>query len=205
MPTFPTKPTDVVALITLMADGFRAHPDIYSNPPYPSDDLMSEVDQSHVNQQATIEAQAHLDRCKETERLGNERMKAKGKANVAYAVHVTHDERELSYIGWSNRNAPTPTPPPEQPFGLESPRHGDGTVYLTWNHASSGGKVQAYNIQRRELHTDGPDTDWVDCGMSVFTEAKLLKQPKGLMVEYRIIAVNFAGFSSPSNVVSLTM
>lgn len=205
MPTFPTKPAEILALVKTMAEGLRAHPDIFPNPPHSPDDLLAEAEQNEANHKATIEAQAQLDKTREIEKAGNESIKSKGKAVIAYAIHTTHDERELNLIGWSNRSAPTPTPPPDQPLGLDSPRHGDGTVYLTWNPASTGGKVQAYNIQRRELHTDGPDTDWVDCGMSVTTEATLSNQPKGLMLEYRLIAVNFAGSSSPSNIVSLTM
>ena len=205
MPTFPTKPADVLALIKTMADGLRDHADIYPNPPYPSDDLLGETEQSQANQKATLEAQTHLEKSKEIEKAGFERLKAKGKANIAYAVHVTHDERELNLIGWSNRSAPTPTPPPEQPVALDSPRHGDGTVYLTWNAASSGGKVQVFRIQRREIHTDGPDTEWMICELSLSTEYTLTNQPKGIMLEYRVIAENLAGTSGPSNVVSLTM
>ncbi len=205
MPTFPTKPAELIALLKAMAEGFRDHPDIYPNPPYPTDDVLNDIEQQQINERNTLESKARFEEYREIEKAGIERLRAKGKANIAYAVHTTHDERELNFINWSNRSAPTPTPKPDQPIGLDSPRHGDGTVYLTWIAASTGGKVQAFNIQRREIHTDGPDTDWTDCGMSVTTQATLINQPKGLMLEYRVIAVNFAGFSSPSNVVSLTM
>jgi hypothetical protein len=205
MPTFPAKPADVLALVKTMAAGLAAHPEIFPNPPYPPDDLNAEAELYGVKHDANTEAQAHADATKDAEKTVYERMKAKAKAIVAYAIHITHEERELNLVGWSNRSAPTPTPPPGQPLSLQSPRHGDGTVFLSWEAASLGGKVQAYKIQRRELHTDGPDTAWVDCGMSVTTEKTLTNQPKGLMLEYHVIAVNLAGDSSPSNVVGLTM
>ena len=205
MPTFPTKTADVLALVKTMAVGFSAHPEIFPNPPYPADDLNAEAESYATEHEANLEAQARAEQTKEAEKLRLERLKTKAKANVAYVIHTTHEERELNLVGWSNRSAPTPTPPPEQPLSLQSPRYGDGTVYLSWSAPNGGGKVQAYRIQRREIHTDGPDTEWAVCEMSVTTEATLTNQPKGLMLEYRIIAVNLAGASEPSNVVSLTM
>ena len=130
--------------------------------------------------------------------LGNEH-------NIAYAIHVTHEERELNLIGLSNRSAPTPLAPPAQPVTLEAPRYGDGTVYLRWTAPKGGGKVQAFRIQRRELRSDGPDTDWAVCDMSFITEATLTNQPRGIMLEYRVISANLAGESAPSNAMSVTM
>ena len=205
MPTFPTKPADVLTLVKTMATGLSVHPEIFPNPPYSPDDLNTEAENYRAKHEANIEAQAHAEETREAEKAALERMKTKAKAVVAFAIHTTHEERELNLVGWSNRSTPTPTPPPEQPDSLQSPRYGDGTVYLSWAAPNGGGKVQAYRIQRREIHTDGPDTDWVDSGMSVIAEATLTNQPKSLMLEYRVIAVNLAGESDPSNVVSLTM
>jgi hypothetical protein len=44
MPTFPTNPADVLALVKTMADGLGSHPDIFPNPPYSSDDLNAETE-----------------------------------------------------------------------------------------------------------------------------------------------------------------
>ena len=205
MPTFPTKPTEVLSLLKTMAAGFSTHPEIFPNPPHPSDDLNDEAANFDIEHNANVEAQSIAEQTKETEKLRLEKIKTKLKANIAYAIHVTHEERELNIIGLSNRSAPTPLAPPEQPISLEAPRYGDGTVYLHWTAPKGGGKVQAFRIQRRELHSDGPDTDWVFCDLSFITEAMLTNQPRGIMLEYRVISANLAGESEASNIVSLTM
>ena len=205
MPTFPTKPAEIIALLKTMAAGFSAHPDIFPNPPHPSDDLNGEGTSYDEEHTANLEAQAVAETAKEKEKRRLEKIRNMVKANIAYAIHVTQEERELNFIGWSNRSAPTPTPPPEQATSLQAPRYGDGTVYLRWTAPKGGGKVQAYRIQRREIHTDGPDTEWTVCDMSFTTEATLTNQPRGIMLEYRVISANIAGDSEASNVVSLTM
>ena len=65
--------------------------------------------------------------------------------------------------------------------------------------------MQAFRIQRRELHSDGPDAEWAFCDLSLTMEATLTNQPKGVTLEYRVISANLAGESEASNIVSLTM
>lgn len=205
MPTFPSKPAEIQTLLKTIAAGFKAHPEIYSSPPYSPDEIEAEANNYGLKHARCVELQAQADAAKAEERAAFESMKIKGKGSIAYAIHATHDESELNFVGWSNRSAPTPTPPPGPPTSLDSPRHGNGTVYLTWDAPSQGGRVQAYKIQQRELHSDSADSEWVLCEMAMTTEATLSNQPKSLVLEYRVIAANVQGESSPSNVVSLTM
>ena len=60
-----------------------------------------------------------------------------------------------------------------------------------------GGRVSAYKIQRRNR----PEGGWQEAGTAIETESTLVGQPKGVELEYRVIAINKAGEGSPSNTV----
>jgi hypothetical protein len=70
-------------------------------------------------------------------------------------------------------------------------------VFLDWKDPMEGGDVAAYRVQRRTRD----DGDWMDVGMSVESEVTLNGQQAGVEYEYRVIAVNKAGESVPSNIV----
>nr|VFJ72159.1 MAG: hypothetical protein BECKFW1821C_GA0114237_103225 [Candidatus Kentron sp. FW] len=57
------------------------------------------------------------------------------------------------------------------------------------------GKAAAYRIQRRE----GDSETWLDAGMAMDTEVTLSNQPRGVRLEFRVVAVNRAGEGEPSN------
>ena len=68
-------------------------------------------------------------------------------------------------------------------------------MFLDWKQPADGGKVSAYKIQRRNR----PSGAWQEVGTAIETEATLVDQPKGIELEYRIIAINKSGDGSPSN------
>lgn len=71
---------------------------------------------------------------------------------------------------------------------------GDTWVILNWKPAVDGGVVGAFKIQRRKK--DGGI--WEEIGSSVATEQMLSHQPRGIELEYRVVAVNKAGTGQPS-------
>lgn len=64
-----------------------------------------------------------------------------------------------------------------------------------------GGVVGAYKIQRR--NADGGI--WKEIGSSVATEQMLSNQPRGIEMEYRVVAVNKAGAGQPSATVAVVL
>ncbi len=64
-----------------------------------------------------------------------------------------------------------------------------------------GGAVAAYTIQRRKR--DGGE--WEDVGTSVETKELLSDQPRGVELEYRVVAVNKAGAGRPSGTVTAVL
>jgi hypothetical protein len=76
---------------------------------------------------------------------------------------------------------------------LEAMKQGDGWLFLDWKQPVDGGRVIAYNIERRN-RTDGA---WQDVATAIEIESTLLDQPKGKELKYRDIAINKAGVGSP--------
>ncbi len=80
---------------------------------------------------------------------------------------------------------------------------GPGKVYLDWKTPIIGGKggpVRAYVIYRREQpQGGGAFASWEQAGMALETHALLSNQSQRREIEYRIIGVNSAGISVPSN------
>jgi hypothetical protein len=107
----------------------------------------------------------------------------------------------LNEFGWGLPADPTKLELPGQPRALEAPVQGGGFVFLDWKEAIDGGAVTNYRIQRR-LASGG---DWENVGDAIPSEATLLNQPRGVELEYRVIAVNRVGESAPSNTVSLVL
>jgi len=57
-----------------------------------------------------------------------------------------------------------------------------------------------YGIQRKK---DG--TGWEEAGTSTDTEQLMSNQPRGVELDYRVIAVNKAGIGQPSATVTLVL
>jgi hypothetical protein len=107
------------------------------------------------------------------------------------------DDDKLKLLGWAGKKTATPLAPPGQVRQLEATKQGEGWVFLDWKAPAEGGKINAYKIQRRNR----PEGAWQDVATAIETEATLIDQPKGVELEYRVIAVNKAGDGSPSNTV----
>ena len=66
---------------------------------------------------------------------------------------------------------------------------------MDWKAPVEGGAVSAYKVMRRER----PAGPWEEIATAVISEATIVEQPRSKELEYRIIAVNKAGESEPSN------
>ena len=107
---------------------------------------------------------------------------------------------KLAALSWSGKAAPTHLQPPGQPRSLEIPRQGEGWLFLDWKEPAEGGKAAFYRLERRL--TGGT---WELAGMAVESEATLVNQERGKEWEYRVVAVNKAGESGPSNTVTAVL
>ena len=124
------------------------------------------------------------------------------KSDIRYAENtVDFDDDKLKLIGWAGRKAATALTPPGQSRLLESPKQGEGWVFLDWKAPADGGAVSAYRVLRRER----PEGPWEEVATAVITEATLVDQPRGKEFEYRVVAVNKSGDGEPSNTVMVVL
>jgi len=124
-------------------------------------------------------------------------------------VDTANDPGKLELIGWGKKTPAQPSNPPNQPRAVEAIMQGPGTVYLDWKTPIVGGKggpVRAYVIYRREQpQGGGAFASWEQAGMALETHALLSNQSQRRQIEYRIIGVNSAGISVPSNTAAVVL
>lgn len=90
---------------------------------------------------------------------------------------------------------------PGQPRYLEIISQINALLGLDWKNPSDGGRVVSYRVLRRER----PAGDWEVCGATDKTEIVLTNQPRGIELEYCVVAYNANGDSVQSNIVSVVL
>jgi len=198
---FPIKESEVHALAGDMAAGFVANTAVYPSPPVSATDLQAAIDVFSAAKSQTIANKAHYEESVTAKNEALATLKSYAKIDLRYAENaVDFDDDKLKLLGWSGRRAKSSLKIPGQPRSLEAPRQGEGWLYLDWKKPTNGGKPAAYKIQRRPASTGGDiSSDWSDIATAMETEITLEDQPRGEELEYRIVAINKAGDSAPSN------
>ena len=132
-------------------------------------------------------------------------LKAALKQELRYAELVAEgDDAKLKLLGWGGRAAATEASaltPPGQPLSLKAPEQGEDWLTLFWKAPPDGGAVAAYKVERRLR----PDGAWLTAALSLDCKATLSAQERGREWEYRVVAVNKAGESAPSNTVTAVL
>jgi hypothetical protein len=112
-----------------------------------------------------------------------------------------HDEARLKNIGWSARKEAGTLEVPGPPRTLEVKREGRGWVYLDWKTPAFGGAASAYRVVCRPRG----EGDWKEAGLCFESMTVLTDQQQGVEIEYQVIAVNKAGESLPSNLITVAL
>ena len=123
------------------------------------------------------------------------------------ADHDCMDAPEnLDYLGWGGRKTPTSLEKPGSVFGLTPTYEGPGTLSLGWLKPAIGGAVSSYRIERSDQPAGGgiPGA-WTLITTSYEPEATLRDQPRGIEMQYRVIATNATGDSMPSNIATVVL
>jgi hypothetical protein len=202
MARFPRTEAQIKALAQSMATGLAANPADFPTPPVPSLDLQALLDSLITLCDEQVAALATAEQATETKDAGLDELVTAMKAILRYAEDaVDYDDAKLTALGWGGKAAPTALEVPGQPRSLEAPRQGEGWVFLDWKKPADGGAVAAYKIERRER----PAGDWMLVHMAIESEATLNNQERSKEWEYRVIATNKAGESTPSNTVAAVL
>ncbi|VFM95919.1 MAG: hypothetical protein BECKG1743D_GA0114223_101333 [Candidatus Kentron sp. G] len=199
---FPKSESKIVSLIHDIIAGLEAHPDLFPNPPVSAEDLRKQFKTYLKSADTANEKQAEAKHAVEDKNHELDTAVESSKMILRYAENVTHsDDAALNYLGWGAHREPARLKIPGQTRHLEAPRQGDGWIALDWKQPDEGGKAAAYKIQRRE----GDSETWLDAGMAMDTEVALSNQPRGIRLEFRVVAVNKVGEGEPSNGVLATL
>jgi hypothetical protein len=202
MPVFPKKEADIAALAEPLRRGLLANRPVYPKPPiHPI--VLGMKSLVYKNRcEVLLAKKANAETATTAKDDALEDLVKALKSNILYAENtVNFDDAKLKLIGWAGRQTATALTPPGQSRLLESPKQGEGWVFLDWKAPADGGKPRAYKIQQRKRS----NSSWQDVATAILTEATLVKQPRGKEFEYRIIAVNKAGDGEPSNTVMVVL
>lgn len=201
MANFPRPEADIKALAQSIITGLTGNAD-FPSPPVSPADLQTLLNDFIALGNEQVAAQAAAQQATEAKRAALDELIAAMKSVLRYAENtVSGNAAKLAALGWGGKSAPTPLEIPGQPRSLEAPRQGDGWLFLDWKAPADGGAVAFYKIERRKL----PNGAWEVAGMAVESETTLANQERGKEWEYRVIAVNKAGESGPSNTVAAVL
>jgi len=199
---FPRTEAEIVALVEAMEIGFLDNIAVYPAPPVDAPQLGVLKTAYTSAKNALIAAQAAAEQATADKDDALEDLVDGMKTDIRYAENtVNYDDGKLKLIGWGGRKAKTALTAPGQTRLLEAVRQGDAWVQLDWKKPADGGTVSAYKIMRRQR----PEGPWQEVATAVISEATLVEQPKGVELEYNVIAVNKAGDGIESNTVMVVL
>jgi len=205
MARFPKREDEIHALINRMISGYEAYPAEFPNADPVGLRVVRDEYENYKVGQLCKEAWAHL--ATEAKDQALEALVFEMESQLKQSeVDTSGDAKELELLGWSDREIPEPANAPGQPRLLEIVSEGAGTIDLDWKAPGPGpfGPPRTYVILRRMESPTGW-TPWQDTTIAIQTRATLTNQPLRTQLEYRVIAMNNAGTSIPSNSVAAVL
>ena len=170
-------------------------------PPIPLDQFQALVEEFEAVDAAAVrkDAEASIQHAAKDEVYDRYKRSLKTTLRWAEAVFREHPER-LAVFNWGLPRPKKPLQPPGQTRDIVVLGEGVNWVILDWKAPVDGGEVAAYRVQRRANRGD-----WEDVATAVESELHLKNQPRGVELEYQVIAINRAGEGAPSGVVTLVL
>ncbi len=208
MAQFPKQEMDVLALANAMISGYQTNPGDFPHADLSA--LQTATDDLRQGLLVSICFRAMAKMKTEEKDAAFEALVANMTTQLQQSeVDTANDPGKLELIGWGKKTPAQPSNPPNQPRAVEAIMQGPGTVYLDWKTPIAGGKggpVRAYVIYRREQpQSGGAFGSWEQAGMALETHALLSNQSQRREIEYRVIGVNSAGISVPSNTAAVVL
>ena len=206
MPRFPKKEADIFALANQMIAGYTDHPAVF---PHADVAALTDARINYTNQVIVAGCyKADVALATEVKDKAFRALVRKMKQQLKRSESDTKDNPlQLKHIGWTEERYGKAVRKPSQPRALEATPRGPGVVELDWKAPApgNGGPVRSYVILRRQ-HLPGKQfSNWTQEGMALNPEITLTNQPRFVQLEYRIIAVNTAGNSVPSNTAAVAL
>jgi len=199
---FPDAEPEIAALTLLVIDGLKQLAAELPASPVSADELQARLDRFNGSKVKVVAATTAL----RSEHTANdqdlESLVDGAKAALKYAEVVLRDQpQKLSQLGWGPRRDGSSLEAPGEVRDIRIVSEGDTWITLRWNPPADGGAVGMYKIQRRTRDAGG----WQDAGSSVDTVHTLSHQPRGMELDYRVLAANKAGVGQPSATVTVVL
>lgn len=201
MARFPKSEAKISQLAQQMATGLAAATEHFPSPPVAAPVLKAQLDDYHEKTQALTQshAEARIRRVDKNRALKT--LKDSMRANLRYAEIMARRHPEyLIQIGWRARRPRTAIKAPGEVRDIAIRDEGDTWVLLNWDAPDEGGEVAVYEIQRRQ-----PRGKWEDEATSIDRVELLRGQPRGVELEFRVLAMNKGGVGSPSATVTAVL
>jgi len=202
MARFPTRDADVAALAGTMVHGLAEHAEDFPDTPVSVERLQEVLARYNSAKEAVATAEGAVAEAYDDKEDASQVLTDCMKSVVRYAeIAVGRDEAKLKNIGWSGRRDPVELLAPGAPRTLEIKREGKGWVYLDWKTPAEGGAVSAYRVLTRT----GGETEWKEVVLCFESMTVLTEQPRGVDLEFQVVAINKAGVSLPSNLITVSL
>ncbi len=199
---FPETEPEIAALALLVIQGLQTIAQDLPAPPVPAGELQARLDRFNAANAATVVAESALREQHTTKDQALTDLVDGTKADLKFAEVIFRDQPEkLSQLGWGPRRNGSNLEAPGEVRDIRIVSEGDTWVTLRWNPPVDGGAGGAYQIQRKRKDAGV----WEDVGGSVDTMQKLSNQPRGIEMDYRVVAVNKAGIGQPSATVTVVL
>ncbi len=201
MPRFPKAEPKIAQLAKQIADGLSHAADAFPSPPVPPAALEAQLDDYQEKNAALARSRAEAKIRRVDKNKALKTLKDSMRADLRYAeVTARRHPEQLAQLGWGSRRPRTALKPPGEVRNIAIRDEGDTWVLLTWEPPDDGGEVAVYQIQRRK-----PGGEWKDVATSIDRLELLRDQPRGVDLEFRIVAMNRAGTGGPSATVKAVL
>ena len=203
MPTFPKVEAEVFTFSDQMIAGFLSEPIVFPHADVGALQAARAAYLAALHQQQALEGE--LKSAVEEKQAALGALKACMKRELQRAeADTSTDPTQLSLIGWARRTVHA-SEIPAQPRRLIAERLDGHVVRLKWRAPrwGEGGRIRSYAIERRNIKENGKFSDWTHVAVALKTNAELHDEPRGVLVEYRVLALNNAGASTASSTASV--
>ena len=206
MPTFPRTESELLLLAAEMIQGYTEYPASFPNADVAA--LTAARDAFVTDGNTYHNAHTAAKKALEAKDTSKDFLQGVMKRQLRQSeVDTKNNPVDLGYIGWAPKAPPTPQPVPGDPRSFVCTQQKGDTVRFDWKapEAGSGGPVRSYIIERREYPVSGLPSEWHQAGVSTATEAILTGQPRGIQLEYQVLAINPAGAGNPSAIQAVVL
>lgn len=204
MAQFPITEAEIISLAEEIAAGLNANPADFPDPPVTAADLLVIVGLFLAKRDEQTQAMALAETITTQKGSLRDKLEDAMKRILRYAeMHTNFSDDMLKKLGWAGRRPPTPGVAPGQTMNLRASNQGEESIELQYEAPLEGGKPEFYKIERRQR----PDGKWQIAGMGTSKQLKVTlgDQPRGVELEYRVIAGNAHGDGTPSNTVTAVL